>query len=135
MDPRLPAAPSAAHATAEVFIDAVPWKVFDALTVNVAGWWGPPHLQAADASNLVLEPQPGGRFYEEWGHRQGALRGIVTRIRQDERLELGGPIFDGRRPTPGWRFALEAREGGTLLTRDCRERARAASSTICSASG
>ncbi len=101
--------------TLAVFVDAVPWKVFDALTVNVAAWWGPPHLRSADASNLVVEPQPGGRFYEEWGHRQGALRGIVGAIRQDERLELAGPIFDEAADSRVC-FRLEPREGGTLLT-------------------
>jgi len=98
----------------QVFLDTSPWRVFDALTVNVAAWWGAPHLRAADASNLVLEPQPGGRFIEEWGHRQGVLRGVVTAIRQDERLELTGAIFG---PTPSSLcFRLERREGGTLLT-------------------
>lgn len=107
--------PGVPPATAQLFVDAVPWKVFDALTVGIAAWWGPPHLRSADATNLVLEPQPGGRFYEEWGHRQGALRAIVTAIRQDERLELSGPIFQG----PGDNrlvFRLEPREGGTLVT-------------------
>jgi DNA-binding transcriptional ArsR family regulator len=100
--------------TIQVYIDAVAWRVFDALTVNLAAWWGAPHLYAADASNLILEPQPGGRFFEEWGHRQGVLRGIVSAIRQDEHLELTGALF---RPTPSALcFRLECREGGTLLT-------------------
>lgn len=97
----------------QVFIDAVPWKVFDALTTGVAAWWGAPYLRWEEASNLVLEPQPGGRFYEEWGHRQGAVRGVVTAIRQDDCLELAGALFGqvhGRLS-----FSLEPREGGTLL--------------------
>jgi DNA-binding transcriptional ArsR family regulator/uncharacterized protein YndB with AHSA1/START domain len=98
----------------QVYIDAAAWRVFDALTVNLAAWWGAPHLYAADASNLILEPQPGGRFYEEWGHRQGVLRGIVSAIRQDERLELTGALF-GAAPS-ALSFRLERREGGTLLT-------------------
>ena len=112
--PTGPAAPPpAARVSTEVFVDAVPWRVFDALTQNVAAWWGGPHLRSADASNLVLEPQPGGHFYEEWGHRQGALRAVVTAIKQDEHLELSGAgrRAGGRRP----RIRLEPREGGTLL--------------------
>jgi hypothetical protein len=108
-------APAEPPATTQVFVDAVPWKVFDALTVNVAAWWGPPHLRSADATNLVLEPQPGGRFYEEWGHRQGALRAVVLAIRQDERLELRGPIFEGAHDGR-LGFCLESREGGTLVS-------------------
>jgi DNA-binding transcriptional ArsR family regulator len=99
----------------DVFVDAVPWKVFDALTVNVSAWWGTPHLKWTGASNLIVESQPGGRFYEEWGHRQGALRAIVTAIRQNELLELRGPIFEDL-CDERLRFSLEAREGGTLLT-------------------
>ena len=106
--------------TTEVFVDAVAWKVFDALTVNVSAWWGEPHLRSSDASNLVLEPQPGGRFYEEWGHRQGALRGLVSAIRQDERLSLAGPIFHETQESR-LSFSLEAREGGTLLAVTCEQ--------------
>ena len=90
-----------------------PWRVFDALTQNVAAWWGGPHLRSADATNLVLEPQPGGRFVEEWGHRQGALRAVVTAIKQDEHLELTGALAGQAAGVLGIR--LERREGGTLL--------------------
>jgi DNA-binding transcriptional ArsR family regulator/uncharacterized protein YndB with AHSA1/START domain len=97
-----------------VFLDAPPWRVFDALTMNLAAWWGAPHLLAGDATNLVIEPQPGGRFYEEWGHRQGALRGVVVAIKQDERVEVEGAVFGGGLCRLG--FSLERREGGTLVT-------------------
>jgi len=107
-----PLAPDTRFAT-EAFIDAPPWRVFDALTQNVAAWWGGPHLRSAAATNLVLEPQPGGRFVEEWGHRQGALRAVVTAIKQDEHLELTGAIAGREAGVLGIR--LERREGGTLL--------------------
>ena len=120
--PVAPATPGAALTTplaqatrisTEAFIDAPPWRVFDALTQNVAAWWGGPHLRSADATNLVLEPQPGGRLVEEWGHRQGALRAIVTAIKQDEQLELTGALAGKAAGVLGIR--LERREGGTLL--------------------
>ena len=103
-----------ARISVEVFIDAATWRVFDALTVNIAAWWGAPHLGAADASNLLVEPQPGGRFIEEWGHRQGTLRGVVTAIRQDERLAMAGAVLG--RAGAELDVRLERREGGTLLT-------------------
>jgi uncharacterized protein YndB with AHSA1/START domain len=87
--------------------------VFDALTQHVAAWWGGPHLRSTEATNLVLEPQPGGRFVEEWGHRQGALRAVVTAIKQDEHLELTGALAGKVAGVLGIR--LERREGGTLL--------------------
>ena len=100
--------------TLRVFVDAPPWRVFDALTMNVGSWWGAPHLVSPEATGLVLEPQPGGRFYEEWGHRQGALRGHVAAIKQDERLELTGAVFGAGVCALG--FVLDRREGGTLVS-------------------
>ena len=108
------------HLTTEAFIDAAPWRVFDALTQNVAAWWGGPHLRSAEATNLILEPQPGGRFVEEWGHRQGALRAVVTAIKQDEHLELTGAFSGHADGVLGIR--LERREGGTLLLAELRTR-------------
>lgn len=99
----------------QVFVDGVAWRVFDALTVNVSAWWGAPHLRSVEATNLVLDARPGGHFYEEWGHRQGALLGWVVAIRQDERLELAGPLC-GESADSRLAMTLEAREGGTLLT-------------------
>ncbi len=113
-DPRPPAPGAPAAAELRVFVDAPPWRVFDALTMNVGAWWGAPHLVAADATGLVLEAQPGGRFYEEWGHRQGALRGLVAAVKQDERLELTGAVFGAGACSLG--FVLERREGGTLVS-------------------
>jgi DNA-binding transcriptional ArsR family regulator len=107
------AGPARVRTSFETRVDAPPWRVFDALTVNVAAWWGAPHLGAADASNLVLEPQPGGRFVEEWGHRQGMLRATVTAIRQDERIELTGIVLGTTWAVLDIR--LERRDGGTLL--------------------
>ena len=109
----LPATAPSARFSTEVFIDAPPWRVFDALTQNVAAWWGGRHLRSADATNVVLEPQPGGRLVEEWGHRQGALRAVVTAIKQDEHLELTGALVGPATGVLGIR--LDRREGGTLL--------------------
>jgi uncharacterized protein YndB with AHSA1/START domain len=105
--------PPATRIFTEAFVDAPPWRVFDALTQHVAAWWGGPHLRSAAATNLVLDPQPGGRFVEEWGHRQGALRAVVTAIKQDEQLELTGTLAGKTAGVLGIR--LERREGGTLL--------------------
>jgi uncharacterized protein YndB with AHSA1/START domain len=110
--PTPPPTPATSIST-RAFIDAPPWRVFDALTQHVAEWWGGPHLRSGEATNLVLEPQPGGRFVEEWGHRQGALRAVVTAIKQDEHLELTGALAGKAAGVLGIR--LERREGGTLL--------------------
>jgi DNA-binding transcriptional ArsR family regulator/uncharacterized protein YndB with AHSA1/START domain len=100
----------------EAFFDASPARVFDTLTVGVATWWTEPYLSSPDTTNVVLEAQLGGRFYEEWGHREGALRATVTAIKRDERLELSGAFPDGALLPSVVRIALVRREGGTLLT-------------------
>lgn len=102
--------------TLRVFLEATPARVFDALTFNVAAWWGPPFLRSPEATNVVLEAHLGGRLYEEWGHRQGFIRGFITAVRRDERLEITGAVA-GCSPLPSTlEFSLEGRERGTLLT-------------------
>jgi uncharacterized protein YndB with AHSA1/START domain len=97
-------------------LDAAAGRVFDALTFNVGAWWGAPYLRSAAATNVVLEPQLGGRLLEEWGHRQGMIRGVVTAIRQDERLEITGRIA-GDGPLPAvLEFVLDHHQRGTRLT-------------------
>jgi DNA-binding transcriptional ArsR family regulator len=104
------------HLQVRVPIAASAARVFDALTFNLSGWWGAPYLRSARATNVVLEPQLGGRLFEEWGHRQGFLRGVVTAIRQDERLELAGRIA-GSGCVPGvLEISLAPAASGTLVT-------------------
>lgn len=99
-----------------VLLSVPPGPVFDALTLHISAWWGAPYIRSHDATRIVLEPQPGGRLVEEWGHRQGFVRGIVTAIRQDERLELSGRLAGGD-PLPSLaEIALSHAPGGTRLS-------------------
>ena len=104
------------HVEQHVLLDAPPGRVFDALTFNVSAWWGAPYLRSPAATNVVLEPQLGGRLYEEWGHRQGFIRGIVIAIRQDERLEVSGRIAGAGALPAALEFGLVHRSGGTRLS-------------------
>lgn len=76
----------------EVTIDAPAARVYDALTGEVAAWWGLPHMYAEDARDIILEPRVGGRFYEDWGNGEGALYATVTIARRPERLRLSGSM-------------------------------------------
>ncbi len=51
-----------------VTIQAPPHRVFEALTKDIASWWGSPHtIDEARAGDIVLEARVGGRLYEDWG--------------------------------------------------------------------
>jgi len=111
------------HIEQDVTIDAPPWRVFDALTKDVAAWWGVPAQPAGDTSKrLVLEAELGGRFYEEWPGGGGALLARVTSLKRADHLELTGPI--GRYGTVHGRtrFDLKPSEsgGGTVVSLSAR---------------
>jgi DNA-binding transcriptional ArsR family regulator/uncharacterized protein YndB with AHSA1/START domain len=98
----------------ELTIAAGPEPVFEALTRNVSAWWGPPYLHG-DATDLVLEPRIGGRFYEVWGEDEGVLWATVTSLRRPRELRLVGPIGMPE-PTHGVvTFQLEPREDATIV--------------------
>ncbi|MGH2627534.1 MAG: hypothetical protein ACRDHY_12895, partial [Anaerolineales bacterium] len=81
------------HVEQAVTIQAPPRRVFEALTKDIASWWGSPHIIDDERTrDIVLEARLGGRLYEDWGDGAGALWATVTRIRPDEYLELNGPL-------------------------------------------
>jgi hypothetical protein len=53
---------------------------------------GAPYLVSDEAKSLVIEPKIGGRFYEDWGNGAGTLWGLVTSIKQNERIEIRGSM-------------------------------------------
>ena len=67
-------------------------KVFQALTENVASWWGIPYLQNEAAKDILLEPRVSGRLYEVWSETEGAEWARVTCIKTNEHLELAGRL-------------------------------------------
>jgi uncharacterized protein YndB with AHSA1/START domain len=81
------------HIEQEVTIDAPPERVFEALTRDVAAWWGEPHMyDEARARDIRLEPVLGGGFYEDWGGGEGATYATVTLVRRPERLRMSGAM-------------------------------------------
>ena len=111
------------HIEQDVTIEAPPWRVFDALTKDVAAWWVVPPQPGGDTpKRLVLEAELGGRFYEEWPGGGGALLARVTSLKRPDHLELTGPI--GRYGTVHGRtrFDLKPTEvgGGTVVSLSAR---------------
>jgi DNA-binding transcriptional ArsR family regulator/uncharacterized protein YndB with AHSA1/START domain len=105
----------AIHIEQEVTIAAAPGRVFEALTHDVAAWWGSPYLMAEAAQDIIFEPKLGGRFYEVWGEHEGVLYATVTGLKQAERLELTGPMGMGGAVHGLFSFELTPHRQGTLL--------------------
>ena len=63
--------------TYELRIAANVERVFDAMTTRTFEWY--PHSYGRERTRaVVLEPQLGGRHYEDWGSGSGHLYGQVT---------------------------------------------------------
>ena len=107
--------PGFMHIEQEITIQAHPAKVFNALINNVSTWWGAPYLLSSSAKALIVEPRVGGRFYEDWGDGNGALWATITAIKQDEWIELTGPIAMSGVVQGVVCFELEAQGNATVL--------------------
>ena len=103
------------HIEQEVAINAAPEKVFNALTNDVSPWWGAPYLLSDSAKALIIEPLLGGRCYEDWGDSNGGVWATITGIKQNEWIELTGPIAMSGVVQGVVSFELEAQGEGTLL--------------------
>jgi DNA-binding transcriptional ArsR family regulator/uncharacterized protein YndB with AHSA1/START domain len=84
------------HGTAEVemeiAIDAPREQVWRAMVNEIGQWWRKDFL-GPKARRFVLEPRPGGRLYEDWGHEQGRLWYTVVGIESPTKLQLAGAFM------------------------------------------
>lgn len=103
------------HIEQEVTIAAPPERVFEALTRDIAVWWSAPFFHSTTARRLVLEPEVGGRFYEDLGDGQGLLLATVSFIKQPDQLRMVGPLGMSGLVQGVISFQLEAKDEGTLL--------------------
>jgi|SRR5579859_3791907 len=71
-----------------ITIAARPERVWQALTSEIANWWGQPYLRDAERSRgMVIEQQVGGRLMESWGDQGvGYLIGHVVEWLPPQRL-------------------------------------------------
>lgn len=79
------------HIEQDIVIKATPERVFEVLTQQTTDWYGAPYVQRQNGI-VMLEPEVGGRLYEEWGDRQGALLATVVMIDSPVELRLMGPL-------------------------------------------
>ena len=73
----------------EVELNSPPARVFQALTAEIDRWWS---YRFSDESQMYLEPEVGGRFYEAFRDGGGVLYAFVTLLRPDEEVCLRGSM-------------------------------------------
>jgi DNA-binding transcriptional ArsR family regulator len=106
-----PAASGTLDVEQEVVVAAPRERVFDAIG-RMGEWW--PH-RFREGSTVHLEPQVGGRFWEDWGDGDGALYAIVRQLQRPARIECSGPMGMAGPVTSVFALELEERGGGTLV--------------------
>lgn len=102
--------------TLEVAIEAPPARVWKALTDQTTSWWHPGFFSREGALAFRIEPQLGGRVFEDWGDGQGLTWYTVTGLVREELLQLCGDLDVRHGPARiQTTFRLEPRDGRTLL--------------------
>ncbi len=64
---------------------------------------------------MVLEPNPGGRWYRDLGGDNGHLWGFVQSIKRPALLEIWGPLFMSTAATSNLLYRLSETAEGTLI--------------------
>lgn len=116
-DPRSPVYPGirAFSFVQQVDINALPPKVFQALTADIGAWWGEPYMISESAMDIILETRLGGYLMELWDEGSGAIWATVTGLRQNAFLELTGRMGREGAANGVARFTLTPWQGRTRL--------------------
>lgn len=80
----------------ETVVPATPEAAYDEFTGDVSGWWD--HTMSEEPAALVIEPRPGGHFYEHFdeGGQNGAVHATVIYAERGRKLVFDGPLgFSG----------------------------------------
>jgi len=67
----------------------VVWK---SLTGGIGEWWPKAFYVGATPKRFAIEPQVGGRVFEDWGGGEGALFGTVTAFEENRMLQWAGDM-------------------------------------------
>lgn len=97
----------------DVFIAANREKVFSHLTGDVTSWWD--HSFHPSPQKIVLEPELGGKFFEDMGDGDGAIYCHVTYLKKNEKLVMQGPMGMSGAVIGTVSWTLEEADGGTNL--------------------
>jgi DNA-binding transcriptional ArsR family regulator len=76
----------------EVEIAARPDVVWTSLTSGIGEWWPAKFYVGTAPKRFTLEPQVGGRVFEDWGDGEGALFGTITALEENRTLQWAGDM-------------------------------------------
>ena len=72
-------------------LPGTPDVIFDAITGDISGWWD--HTFSENPIKLVIEPKPGGHFYEVFNTQgDGVIHATITGAQRGKFLRLDGPL-------------------------------------------
>ena len=75
----------------EVKLPGTPEIIFDAVTVDISGWWD--HSMSEHPKKFYIEPFPGGGFYEIFDDEgNGVLHATVIYADRGKMLRFDGPL-------------------------------------------
>ena len=97
-----------------VMIAAPRGRVWDALAREVNNWWS--HRFQESGSVVRIEPEIGGRFFEDFHNGDAALWGTVTYVKRPEILRLSGPLGMVGAVMSTYTFQLTEQDDATRLT-------------------
>jgi uncharacterized protein YndB with AHSA1/START domain len=101
----------------EISIEASIERVWRALVQETGHWWRRDFFTDPNAQNFIIEPQLGGKMFEDWGNGEGLVWATVVGIKAPVMLELAGvssPAWGGPN-THFHSFKLETRGSATVL--------------------
>lgn len=74
----------------EVLIEAPLERVWRCMVVETTSWWHADFFTAPSPQGFHIEPQLGGRMFEDWGDGNGQVWGRVEGVRAPEYLQIVG---------------------------------------------
>jgi uncharacterized protein YndB with AHSA1/START domain len=76
----------------EIEINKPASVVWTSLTAGIGEWWPKAFYVGTSPKRFAIEPQVGGRVFEDWGDGEGGLFGVVTVFEANRTLQWAGDM-------------------------------------------
>jgi uncharacterized protein YndB with AHSA1/START domain len=76
----------------EIEINKPPEVVWQSLTAGISEWWPKAFYVGTSPKRFAIEPEVGGRVFEDWGDGEGGLFGVVTVFEANRMLQWAGDM-------------------------------------------